>query len=521
MRALTKSRLFLLASLVLAVLVFLKNAWVAEDAYIIFRTIEQLFVGNGLVWNPHERVQVYTSPLWCLVLVFARVFSSDQYLNVIVVSFCFWLLTVFVLKKLFIKSHLLFVSIMLLSASSSFFDFTSSGLENVLGYCVIAAYILGYSKVFAFEVSQERLAFLVKMVLFLFGLIICVRHDLGVLLFPSVVYLFLKNRRVLSLHQWIKFGFLALLPFVTYTLVSLFYYGFPFPNTAYAKLNTGIDKLDILRQGASYFYATLENDVITLLMIFLALIVTFLRASGVHHKYLACGVVLDLIYIAYIGGDFMQGRFFSYAYFVSIILLLLAFSETDETKVQYPFIALVFLYVTYYPNTPFNTSINYSDRSIKNGIANERAFYFNKLSLISYVLYDTENKLFPSHIWAREGYEFKIDDSVLIVETGTIGMFGYFSGTEKIIVDTLALSDPLLARIPVTGGWRIGHFKRAIPPGYYESLAYDSEVIVDPELNEFYTKLKILTQSDDLFSWERLKTIVMFNVGAYNYLLEK
>jgi energy-coupling factor transporter transmembrane protein EcfT len=39
--------LFLLVSWV-----FFNNAWVDEDAYIIFRSIEQLFEGNGPVCRP-------------------------------------------------------------------------------------------------------------------------------------------------------------------------------------------------------------------------------------------------------------------------------------------------------------------------------------------------------------------------------------------------------------------------------------------------------------------------------------
>jgi len=35
--------LLFLLSLAIAIFVFLKNAWVGEDAYIVFRSIEQLF----------------------------------------------------------------------------------------------------------------------------------------------------------------------------------------------------------------------------------------------------------------------------------------------------------------------------------------------------------------------------------------------------------------------------------------------------------------------------------------------
>ena len=41
--------------------------------------------------------------------------------------------------------------------------------------------------------------------------------------------------------------------------------------------------------------------------------------------------------------------------------------------------------------------------------------------------------------------------------------------------------------------------------------------IEPPELNELYTRLAIVTQSD-LWSMERLKTILLFNLGAYDHL---
>ena len=107
--------------------------------------------------------------------------------------------------------------------------------------------------------------------------------------------------------------------------------------------------------------------------------------------------------------------------------------------------------------------------------------------------------------------------SVIVLRN--VGMFGYYSGTEKIIIDPLALTDPLLARLPVTGKWRIGHFVRKVPDGYVDSLMNGNASIVNPQVNEFYKKLKIVTQNEELFTLERLKTIALFNVGAYNHLL--
>ena len=128
MASIKKPTLLFLLALAIAIFVFLKNAWVGEDAYILFRSIEQLFSGNGPIWNPHERVQVFTSPLWFIVLALARTFSHDVYLNVIVVSLILWLSTLFVLKALHKNNTIFLILIVLFSSSTSFFDYTSSGL---------------------------------------------------------------------------------------------------------------------------------------------------------------------------------------------------------------------------------------------------------------------------------------------------------------------------------------------------------------------------------------------------------
>ena len=99
----TRNRLLLRAAAVavglLALGMAIKIAWVSEDAYIVFRSIEQLFDGNGPRWNPHERVQVFTSPLWYGVLCAARVASSNVFLNAVVVSILCWAITLVVVRR--------------------------------------------------------------------------------------------------------------------------------------------------------------------------------------------------------------------------------------------------------------------------------------------------------------------------------------------------------------------------------------------------------------------------------------
>ena len=62
---------FAISLIALATLLWLvfERAWIGEDAFITFRSVDQFVNGNGLRWNPDERVQAYTHPLWMLALI--------------------------------------------------------------------------------------------------------------------------------------------------------------------------------------------------------------------------------------------------------------------------------------------------------------------------------------------------------------------------------------------------------------------------------------------------------------------
>ena len=61
------------ASLLVFTYVFLANSWIGDDAFITFRVVDNFVHGYGLTFNPDERVQAYTHPLWMLLLSAAYV----------------------------------------------------------------------------------------------------------------------------------------------------------------------------------------------------------------------------------------------------------------------------------------------------------------------------------------------------------------------------------------------------------------------------------------------------------------
>ena len=80
--------------LLLLALVLLSNAWMVDDAYITFRTIDNLASGHGLTWNPGERVQVYTHPLWMFAIALLYLVTSELFFTVSLVSWVVSLLAV-------------------------------------------------------------------------------------------------------------------------------------------------------------------------------------------------------------------------------------------------------------------------------------------------------------------------------------------------------------------------------------------------------------------------------------------
>ena len=95
-----------------------------------------------------------------------------------------------------------------------------------------------------------------------------------------------------------------------------------------------------------------------------------------------------------------------------------------------------------------------------------------------------------------------------------IGYFAFGSGRDKIIVDRLGLTDPLLARLASSrpDQWRAGHVERPIPAGYLDSLRADRNLIQDPEVYRYYEKIRTVTRGP-LFTLDRWKAIVELNLA--------
>jgi arabinofuranosyltransferase len=126
---------------------------------------------------------------------------------------------------------------------------------------------------------------------------------------------------------------------------------------------------------------------------------------------------------------------------------------------------------------------------------------------------------YPEHPLAIEGRKFaRSERKVAVIHAA--GMFGWAAGPSKIIIEAHGIADPLLARLPASVFAGVGHYMRYRPEGYVDGLAQGRVQLEDADLNAYYQKLALITHGPRLFALERLKTIALFNLGAYDRLLE-
>jgi len=491
-------------ALVLFGIVLVRNAWMSDDGLITFRTIDHFVRGDGLRFNVDERVQSYTHPLWLLLLTPAYVASREAFYGPVLVSIAVSALAVVVLSRRLVSSPGIGVAALLcLLGSKAFVDYTTSGLENPLTYLLLALFFVAWGE----AGSPRRRLF---RSLLLASLLALNRMDALLLVLPCVLVAVQQALR--SGERLAPLGGVALLaasPLLLWFGFSLLYYGSVFPNTAYAKLDTGVPGSVLVPQGIAYLAASLRFDPVTPVLIVGAVLAASIRRRAVLAP-VALGVVLYLAYTVRIGGDFMLGRYLAAPFFCSLVLLC---------RMRFPgpvYAALAALSLATslaYPTAPLRTGRDLHDRDLdriiaNRGIADERAFYYRTNGLLS------PRRETPF----RAGSECGPDDPRLVVRRGcsSLGITGLRSCRGAHVVDPCALSDPLLARLPAAPmqRWRVGHNVRHLPAGYVESLRRGANLLEDPALRDLYADVREVTRGP-LLSRRRLAAIWRLHFHDY------
>ena len=485
--------------------IFLANAWLGDDAYITFRVIWNFLNGYGVTFNPGERVQAYTHPLWMLVLMSAHALTREFFFTALIVSYGFSLATLVVVLRTTRELAASVVAFLWLVSSKAFVDYTASGLENPLSYLLLALFYARLFKVSHAALTPREL----RRFGVLAGLAFVNRIDTFLLYALPLTWLVIRGVRRRD-ERTLQLLVAAAIPVGVWFVFATLYYGFPLPNTYYAKVATGIPAALTYRQGFAYLLNSFSFDPITLGTIGIAAAMAIRSPLPIR-----LAAASSLAYVAYtvtVGGDFMSGRFFAAPFLVSVLALLHAAQNLDP---QWPLAAGLVLYNIVIPLAPIKTTAAYDAawpwRS-QNGIKDERGHYHR---ITNVFLYSPFREL-PDHTWVREGRSFRESSRKSTVQ-GSIGFYGLMAGPDKHIIDRNALSDPLLARLPVSPElyfeFYVGHYFRDLPEGYVESIEHGDNRLADPMLRAYYDRLTSVVRGP-IFSASRFRNLWYLNIGS-------
>lgn len=254
------------ASLSLLFIVLL-NAWVCDDAYITFRTCFHLTQGHGSPSTTFRNVSK-PIPIRCGCCCF-HAFTSSRGRPISQPSECrflsfwdLWLLH----RRIFNGIWAGVMVVFLLGWSVSFcriFDLRiGKCLEWVFAHAVLRGVLEGRGRTAEGIVAQPDCRVW-------YGESNGYRPAL-----PAALVSLAWQMRSRSVVGPLLLGFL---PFFLWEAFAIAYYGFPFPNTAYAKLNSGISQSEYWQHGYWYFLNCWQNDPLTLLTIVVGLALSLFR----------------------------------------------------------------------------------------------------------------------------------------------------------------------------------------------------------------------------------------------------
>lgn len=511
MRWLTRRPVHERLALVGVVGVVLANAWVSDDAYITLRTVEHAARGEGLVWNPGERVQAYTHPLWMAGLVVLRLLTQDAYVSAIVLGVGTTALALLTLARGSRSSADLLVALAALALSKSFVHYGTSGLENPA-----TAFLTGCMALLAARRSSGEPT--VRHVLLLGALVFLNRVDAALLVAPLVVVVLWRARHV-GLWKLARAGLPGVALVLAWETFSLFYYGSFVPNTAYAKLGAGLDATTLIENGIGALGDNLRWDPSTLSFVAMGglVVLPFARAR-LDAVALVLGAWAYVAYFVWIGGDFMAGRFLMAPTFVVALAWVrvapLARVSPERRTTTAAALAASLLGVALLGSRPPLAPIGEQRGWSTYGVTDEQAFYWSRTGLFA-----SGRGPRPRDPLYGAGQSLPCDAPV----TGdSIGFYGFGAGDCGVIVDRLALSDPLIARLPALRdpSWRVGHYLRAVPEGYLESVRTGECAMNDPGLCTLFAHLRRVTRAP-LLSEGRLESIAFLTFGDWRALVDE
>jgi hypothetical protein len=282
--------------------------FLVDDAFISFRYAKNLASGEGLVFNKGERVEGYTDFLWVVILsLFSLLgFQPEVAANVIgiIMAAALTAMVAFYSNRHFSEGRydlLTLIAPLLLALNRTYAVWSTGGLETKLFSLLVFLSA-------AFLIHTDSRAIRKMMLSSLFFALASLSRPEGILLFLS--FFGYKIAAAREDKNRIKLILKSSLPYFAvvgaHFAFRLLYYGYPLPNTYYAKVTGawvdagGLYLLQFFHEYGLYFL------LIPALFVFSKNYYSDKRKTLLH---LTIPFAPYLLYIVYIGGDHFEYRF--------------------------------------------------------------------------------------------------------------------------------------------------------------------------------------------------------------------
>jgi arabinofuranosyltransferase len=308
-----------------------------DDPFITLRYAANIVHGHGVVFNPGQRVEGYTSPLHLLLMTGVYLLPGGHaLLKAKLVSLLFGVLTLVAARRLLRVVELppwgVTVGALLVGGSWAMAVSAANGLETTLA-CLFTTLLVA-QLVSGGGIRKPVVAGLVSA-----GLVATRPEGFVVAVALAVASLALESRSVPRIRRCLWFaGALAMQ--VLIELVRLAYYGQLLPNTYFAKHEAASTAL---RNGLHYLWS-LEPGVpkplyVAALSVFVAGAWTLARSSILRKLYLLVAIGSQVLVVLGTGGDWMLGdRFFAPVLpLTAVVLTIGTVTLLDAARRHHPF----------------------------------------------------------------------------------------------------------------------------------------------------------------------------------------
>ena len=308
----SRFRILAVLGLVVCVLLACKNAFIQDDAFISFRYADHLAHGQGLTWNPGERIEGYTNFLWTVLMAVPIALRLDP----VIASWAFGIL-LFVLTL--VGTYRLGRDVLesptyglivagLAGTNFTFSSYATGGLETQLQACLLTWIAwLSLCRLRAATSTTGRTTIGISLlaasaVMTRMDSILCIAALCVVPFFESVVRERDLRTRLIRAAQWlVPIGLIV----GSWLAWKLQYYGDLVPNTFHLR----IAGLRSMRHGIFYLYTFVTSYWLGPAILFTALAAMHWSATRNEIRLAAIALCLWAAYILWAGGDFMEFRF--------------------------------------------------------------------------------------------------------------------------------------------------------------------------------------------------------------------